>query len=401
MPLVVPTQFGTICGMEHVDVAIIGGGVVGSATAYYLKKNGFEGSVVILEKDTTYQFGCTGRSLGGIRQQFSTPENIAMSKFGLALIRNLKSEFGPGATVNFHENGYLILATQTGLPILEENQRTQLANGADNVILQGDDLSARFPWLQRQEIAAGCFGLSGEGWIDPYSLMTLLRQAAVAKGVKVLAKEVTGISSKNHKLTLSDGKEFSTTHIVNAAGTAAGHVAALAGIELPVGPRKRYVYLLDCPQASEALHGAPLTVEPTGVYFRPEGRHFLTGLSPEEHEEPTLMDWDVDHDFFENRIWPILASRVPQFEIIKVLNAWVGQYDYNALDQNAVLGAHPEMPNFYFANGFSGHGLQQAPAAGNAVAELIMHGTYRTIDLTRLGYDRVRRGEPLFEKNVI
>ena len=387
--------------MEHVDVAIIGGGVVGSATAYYLKKNGFAGSVAIIEKDTTYQFGCTGRSLGGIRQQFSTPENIELSKFGLRLIRNLKAEFGPEADVSFHENGYLIMASESGLPILEENHRTQMANGADNVILKDQDLTARFSWLMGEGVAGGCFGLSGEGWLDPYSLMTLLRKAAVAMGVRIIPRQVTGIADGASCLTLSTGETLTCSHLVNAAGTAAGDVAGLAGITLPVGPRKRYVYLLDCPQASEALHAAPLTVEPAGVYFRPEGRNFLTGLSPQEHEEPTDMNWDVDYGFFEERIWPILATRVPQFETIKVINAWVGQYDYNALDQNAVLGAHPELRNFYFANGFSGHGLQQAPAAGNALAELIMHGTYRTINLARFGYGRIARNEPLYEKNVI
>jgi FAD-dependent oxidoreductase domain-containing protein 1 len=387
--------------MEHVDVAIIGGGVVGSATAYYLKKNGFAGSVAIVEKDTTYQFGCTGRSLGGIRQQFSTPENIELSKFGLKLIRNLKAEFGKDADVSFHENGYLIMASEQGLPILEENHRTQMANGADNVILKGPDLTARFSWLVGEDVAGGCFGLSGEGWLDPYSLMTLLRKAAIAMGVKIIPQEVTGISGKASSVSLSNGEVLGCSYLVNAAGTAAGHVAGLAGIKLPVEPRKRYVYLLDCPQASEALHAAPLTVEPAGVYFRPEGRNFLTGLSPEQHEEPADMNWDVDYGFFEERIWPILATRVPQFETIKVINAWVGQYDYNALDQNAVLGAHPELGNFYFANGFSGHGLQQGPAAGNAIAELIMHGTYRTINLARFGYERIARNEPLFEKNVI
>jgi FAD-dependent oxidoreductase domain-containing protein 1 len=387
--------------MEHVDVVIVGGGVVGSATAYYLRKNGFAGTVAIIEKDTTYQFGCTGRSLGGIRQQFSTPENIELSKFGLKLIRGLKAEFGPDADVSFHENGYLIMASESGLPILEENHRTQMASGADNVILKGSDLTARFSWLMGEGVAGACFGLSGEGWLDPYSLMTLLRKAAVAKGVRIIPQEVTGILDKASKVTLSNGETLSCSHLVNAAGTAAGHVAGLTGIPLPVGPRKRYVYLLDCPRATEALHAAPLTVEPTGVYFRPEGRNFLTGLSPEEHEEPADMNWDVDYTFFEERIWPVLAERVPQFETIKVINAWVGQYDYNALDQNAVLGAHPELGNFYFANGFSGHGLQQGPAAGNAIAELIMHGTYRTIDLTRFGYQRIARNEPLFEKNVI
>ena len=390
--------------MQQFDVIIIGGGVVGSATAYYLRKHGFTGSVAIVEKDTTYQQSCTALSAGGMRQQFSTPENIELSKFGLRLIRSLRQEFGPEADVGFKEQGYLILASDEGLPILEENHHVQIACGADNVLLKGDDLPARFPWLVTDGLAGGCFGLSGEGWLDPYSLMSLLRKGAVAKGVSVIAGEVKAVTRSAAAITgvnLANGEHIGCGALVNAAGTGAGAVAALAGIELPVGPRKRYVYVLDCPGASEALHLAPLTVQPSGVYVRPEGRHFICGLSPEEHEEPQEMNWEVDYTWFEERIWPALAERVPLFEAIKVINAWVGQYDYNALDQNAVIGPHPELTNFYFANGYSGHGLQQGPASGNAIAELIVHGAYRSIDLKRLGYERICRNQPLFEKNVI
>ncbi|MBI2720013.1 MAG: FAD-binding oxidoreductase [Rhizobiales bacterium] len=390
--------------MQHFDVIIAGGGVVGSATAYYLQKHGFTGSIAIVEKDTTYQFSCTARSAGGIRQQFSTPENIALSMFGLRLIRNLTAEFGTGADVGFREQGYLILASEQGLPILAENHRTQLANGADNVLLQGSDLAARFPWLTGDGLAGGCFGLSGEGWLDPYSLMSLFRKAAAARGATIVRGEIVGIgisASAVNSVSLATGERLGCGSLVNAAGSGAGALAALAGISLPVGPAKRYVYVLDCPAAGEAMHLAPLTVEPTGVYFRPEGRHFICGLSPEEHEEPQVMDWEVDYNWFEERIWPVLAERVPAFEAIKVINAWVGHYDYNTLDQNAVIGPHPEIGNFYFANGFSGHGLQQGPAAGNAIAELIVHGGYRTIDLVRFGYGRIVAKAPLFEKNVI
>lgn len=390
--------------MKHVDVAIVGGGVVGSAAAYFLKKQGFTGSVAILEQDTTYQFGATGRSVGGLRQQFSTPENIALSLFGLHLIRSLKQEFGPEADVSFREQGYLILASPAGLPILTENHQVQIAHGADNVLLKDDELAARFPWLNAEGLAAGCFGLTGEGWLDPYSLMNLLRKAAMAKGVTLIPQKVERVrlaAGKVQALTLADGSELSCSHLVNAAGAGAGELARLADIDLPVGPRKRYVYLVDAPQASEAMHKAPLMVDPTGIYFRPEGKHFLTGLSPAEHEEPQDLNWDVDYNWFEERIWPDLANRVPAFEALKVLNAWVGHYDYNALDQNAVFGPHPDVANFYFANGFSGHGLQQGPGAGNAIAELIMHGAYRTIDLTRFGYARIAKAEPLFERNVI
>ena len=390
--------------MKSFDVIIVGGGVVGSACAYYLKKHGFSGSIGIIEKDVSYQNGCTARSAGGIRQQFSTPENIELSKFGLKLIRNLKAEFGPEAEVNFREQGYLILASADGLPILEENHRTQIAHGADNAILKGDELSARFPWLAVDGLAAGCFGLSGEGWLDPYSLMSLLRKAAVAKGVEVIPREVMAITRQADRVmgvTLATGEAIGCATLVNAAGTGAGALAAMAGIALPVVPRKRYVYVLDCPAATEALHKAPLTVQPNGVWFRPEGRTFISGLSPEEHEEPKIMDWEVDYGFFEDRMWPSLAAHVPLFETIKVISAWVGHYDYNALDQNAVIGAHPGIGNFYFANGYSGHGLQQAPASGNAIAELIVHGGFRAIDLSCFGYERIAANQPLFEKNVI
>ena len=140
---------------------------------------------------------------------------------------------------------------------------------------------------------------------------------------------------------------------------------------------------------------------PNGTYFRPESRHFLCGNSPDEADEPQVMDWDVDYTWFEERLWPGLAEAIPAFEAVKVINAWVGQYDYNAFDQNAIFGVAPGLPNFFFANGFSGHGLQQGPAAGNAVAELIVHGAWRTIDLSCFDYGRITRKAPLFEKNVI
>lgn len=385
-------------------MVIVGGGVVGSASAYYLRKLGFSGSIAILDKDTTWQWGCTARSAGGLRQQFSTPENIALSTFGLGVVRGLREEFGPEADVSFREQGYLILASEAGLPVLEENHRIQIAHGADNALLRGTELSERFAWLVADGLAAGCFGLSGEGWVDPYLLAALFRKAAMARGVELIQAEVTEVSRKGPRIAaigLSSGEAMGCGVLVNAAGTGAGQLAAMAGIDLPVGPRKRYVYVLDCPAATEALHRAPLTVEPGGVYFRPEGRNFLCGLSPDAQDEPQVFDWEVDYSWFEERIWPVLAERVPLFEAVKVISAWTGHYDYNALDQNAVIGPHPEIGNFLFANGYSGHGLQQGPASGNAIAELIVHGGYRTIDLTRFGYERILRNTPLFEKNVI
>jgi FAD-dependent oxidoreductase domain-containing protein 1 len=399
------SRFGLVqfAGMKHYDVVIVGGAVVGSATAHYLRKLGFAGSVAIVEKDVSYKQSCTALSLGGLRQQFSTPENIALSLFGLGLLRNLKQEFGPDADVGFKEQGYLILASEQGLSTLQDNHTVQKACGADNVLLDVQGLKARFPYLNTDGLVAGCFGQSGEGWLDPHSLMTLFRKSAVARGVEVINAEVTGLEVTGDRVTavrLAGGDVISCATLVNAAGTGAGALAAMAGLSLPVGPRKRYVYVLDCPAAPEALHKGPLTVDITGVYMRPEGRNFLAGTSPEEDEEPPA-DWDMDNDWFDTRIWPQLAERIPAFEAIKVIGSWVGHYDYNALDQNGIYGRHPIVSNVVFANGFSGHGIQQGPASGMLTAEQIIHGEYRSIDVARLDYSRILKGEPLFEKNVI
>jgi glycine/D-amino acid oxidase-like deaminating enzyme len=389
---------------KNADVVIAGGAVIGSATAYYLRKLGFDGSILVVEKDPSYAQCCTTRSAGGIRQQFSTEENIRLSQFGLKLIANLKQEFGPEADVAFREQGYLSLVPPEGKARLEAVVATQRRLGAATVVLGPEELATRFPWLALDGVAAGAFGERDEGWIDPWSLMNLFRHGALARGVTWETGEVVGIEAdagKVHAVRLADGGRIGCGALVNAAGAEAGAFAALAGIDLPVERRKRYVFVFDCREFPASLHAAPLTIDSTGVYFRPEGAQFICGLSPQDHEEPEVGDDTIDHAWFEERIWPVLAARVPVFEAIKLVNAWSCHYDYNTLDQNAVIGNHPELANFYFCNGFSGHGLQQAPGAGNAVAELIVHGRFRTIDLSRFGYERIAEGQPLKEINVI
>jgi FAD-dependent oxidoreductase domain-containing protein 1 len=387
------------------DVLIVGGAVVGSAIAFYLTRLGFTGRIVVVEQDPSYRDCATARSAGGLRQQFSTPENIRLSQATLTLLRNLQAVFGTDADVGFKEQGYLILASPEGDGILADNVRLQQAHGANIERLEADRLATQFPWLTVDGVTAGAFGMKGEGWLDPVILTTLFRKAAEIAGVRYVSDRVTGIDVRGGRVTaaaLASGGRIRCGRIVNAAGPWAGALAALAGIPLPVEPRKRYVYVLDCRAATEALRKAPLTVDPSGVWFRPEGQTFICGKSPDEDAEPPAKDLDdIDHDFFTTEVWPMLAQRVPAFEAVKVISAWAGYYDYNTLDQNGIIGAHPEITNFYFANGFSGHGLQQSAGTGRAIAELIVHGAFRTIDLTRFGYERIRRGEPLAELNVI
>ena len=388
------------------DVVIVGGGIVGSATAYYLSiaEGAAQHRVVIVERDTGYAQASTDRSAGGLRQQFSTAENIAMSQATLGLFRRLEATFGSGADVGFRERGYLLLAELEREALLTQNVSLQRAHGADIQLLNGSELARRFAWLAMDGVAAGAFGASGEGWFDPSSLAALMRAAARVRGVTVLHDRVIGIEVANRveAVTLARGGRLPCTHLINAAGPWAGELAALAGVWLPVAPRKRYVFVIDCRNAPEALHQAPLTVDVSGAWFRPEGRVFLCGKSPEADQEPPACDLDqIDHEFFTREVWPRLAARVPAFEAVKVVNAWAGYYDTNTLDHNAVIGAHPQLRNFYFANGFSGHGAQQSAAAGRAIAELIVHGAFKTIDLTRFGYTRIVEKRPLTEQNVI
>ncbi|MER8446695.1 FAD-binding oxidoreductase [Mesorhizobium sp. M1066] len=385
------------------DIVIIGGAIVGSSVAYYLREQGFSGSIALVERDPQFAHAATTLSMASIRQQFSIPENIRLSQFTLKLFRRLKEEFGDDADIGFREGGYLILAGEDGLPILKSNHEAQIAEGADIVLEDADQLTRRFPWLSTEGISAGAYGRTGEGWFDAHAMLTLFRKALRQKKVDFIAADVTAIARDGNRVTgvsLGNGETLKAGIVVNAAGPNAGKVAAMAGLELPVEPRKRNVFVFE---AREKYADMPLLVDPSGIYVRPEGSVYLTGgAEPEEGDRaPDPGDFEVNWPLFEEVIWPVLATRIPAFEAIKPTRAWAGHYDYNTLDQNAVIGPHPEVGNFIFANGFSGHGLQQAPAVGKALAELIVHGGYRTVDCSAFGYERVPEGRAFRELNVI
>lgn len=384
---------------QSYDVVIVGGAALGSATAYFLFENGFRGTVAVIERDPTYAYAATTLSAASIRQQFSTPENIRMSAFGRAFFGELKDRFGDDADIAFREHGYLLLASDAGADTLQANHKTQTSEGADIALLAPDAIRARFPWLNTDDIALGAFGVSGEGWFDAHALLMLLRSGARQRGADYIHGDVIAIEREGWRVTavqLADGRRISCGTLVNAAGPQAGDVAALADLALPVEPRKRCVFVFAC---REALPSMPLIVDTSGLWLRPEGQVFICGVPPEL--DPRADNFDIDYALFDEVIWPTLAHRIPAMEAIKMERAWAGHYDYNTLDQNAVIGPHPEVTNMIFVNGFSGHGLQHAPAAGRAVAELIVHGRYTTLDLSVFGYARIAENRPLRELNVI
>ena len=395
------------------DVAIIGGGAIGSAIAYFLlSAPAFKGRVTVVERDPSYARASSALSASSIRQQFSTPENIRMSRFGFGFLSDINRHLavdgdGPGRPVDIgmREGGYLYLATPEHEGVLRENHAIQRAEAADVALLNPDELAARFPWLALDGVTLGSLGLKGEGWFDGYGLMQAFRRKARSLGAEYIAAEAVGLdvagttgARRIAAVKLADGSALACGSLVNAAGPWARAVAAMAGLALPVEARRRCVFVFD---ARKRLANCPLLIDTSGIWFRPEGEFFICGTSPPEADDEDGLPLEVDHRQFDEILWPALAARVPAFEAIKSVNAWAGYYEYNTFDQNAVLGPHPEIANFLFANGFSGHGIQQSPAVGRAIAELVVHGRYTTLDLSIFGYGRIAAGKPVVEKNVI
>ena len=388
--------------MKQADLVIIGGAIMGASVAYFLKKDlGFEGSVIVVEKDPTYANSSTTLSAASIRQQFSTPENIALSKFGLKFFDELKDRFGPEADIAYHEGGYLLLASEEGLPILENNHRIQVENGAPIEWMTPGQMADKFPWLNVEDLAAGTYGAKGEGWFDAHMFLDLVRKGAIAAGAEFIKDEVVAMEKSADKVTaikLKSGETIACGAAVNCAGAAAGHVSSMLDIALPVEPRKRTVFVIDNKKPHPNM---PLIADTSGVYIRPEGEFYISGLPPIDDPAADLDDHDPHYDLFEDVVWPALYNRMPGFDAIKMVNAWAGHYEYCTLDQNAFIGAHPELTNFYFNAGYSGHGLQHAPAAGLAIGELFLYGEYRTFDLAIFGYERIANNQPVREFNII
>jgi glycine/D-amino acid oxidase-like deaminating enzyme len=383
---------------------IVGGAAHGASLAYHLAAAGNAGRVLLIEKDPSFRQAATALSASSIRQQFSTAPNIAISLFGIQFLRNIGTLLevdGDRPDISLREGGYLFLATPDGAEVLAENHALQVSMGADIVHLDPAGLAAKFPWLSTDGLAAGCWGRTGEGWFDGYGLMQALRRKAVALGVETLVADVAEIVTEGARATgvrLADGTMIRAGTVALTAGTGNPRLAGDLGVPLPVQARKRFVFTFEC---RDHLPDFPLLIDPTGVYARPEGDRYICGASPPEDADPEATDFEVEHAFFEDTLWPVLATRVPAFERIKPGRAWAGHYDLNTFDANAIVGRLPGYDNVVIASGFSGHGLQQSPAVGRGLAELIVHGRWTTLDLSALGYERVTANRPIIERNVV
>jgi FAD-dependent oxidoreductase domain-containing protein 1 len=384
------------------QVVVIGGGVMGSALAYWLTRLDPSTAVTVVERDPSYTCASSALSAASIRQQFSTPVNVRISQASIAFLRNAAVELGfdhERPDIVLREHGYLYLAGVDGAAHLRRIHAVHKACGSDVALLDRAGLEERFGWLNTADLSVGSLGLSGEGWFDGYALLMAFARKARRQGARYVNAAVSALAIDGNRVTeviLSDGSRIGCSHVVNAAGPWARRVAAMAGVELPVFARRRTVYVIACPTR---MHPFPLTIDPTGFWIRPEGGKFIAGFSPDDDvdEQPLQPDYDA----FESRLWPALAHRIPAFEAARLERAWAGYFELNTLDHNAILGPHESLENLLFMNGFSGHGMQQAPVVGRAIAELILHGRFTTLDLSELSFSRIAENRPLHELNVI
>ena len=389
------------------DVVIIGGAMMGSSAAWYLSDNAdFDGRVLVLERDPTYEWASTTHTNSCIRQQYSQEVNVRIAQYGVEVIKNFRNLLGGDPEIPdivLQAYGYLYLADNEAFAgVLRDNQAVQSACGAHTRIMTPEQIAAEYPFYNLDGIVLGSHNPVNEGYFDGNTIFDWWRRKARANGVEYVTNEVVAIGRNGvraESVTLASGETIAAGRLVNASGPRAAHTAQMARLELPVEPRRRYTFVFKVEKPLE--HVLPLTIDPSGVHVRSDGANYLCGCPPDDDPAVAFDDFYLDESVWEDKLWPALANRVPAFEAIKVVNSWVGHYAYNTLDQNAIIGPHPQVENFLFMNGFSGHGLQQSPAMGRAMSELLTYGEFRTLDLSALRYDRIARGEPFLERAVI
>jgi len=375
---------------SHYDVIIVGGAMYGSSVAWFLSNNpDFTGSVLVVERDPTYEFCSTTHTNSCIRQQFSSELNVRISQFGAEFIKNHREFHGGDERVpqlSIQNYGYMYLADNPEfVQVLQQSLKTQIACGAGTKLMSAEEIAADYPFFNLDGILAGSHNLVDEGYFDGHTIFDWWKRRAREMGAEYISNEVVGMQknktgNKVESVTLKSGETITCDTVVNASGPRAILTCQMAGIAIPVEPRKRYTFIFDADT---------------------DGRYYLAGCPPDDDHPVDYDDYVSDDAVWFEKAWPAIANRIPQFEAIKLTSSWVGHYAFNTFDQNAILGTHHEVENFVFVNGFSGHGLQQSPAMGRGTAELIVYGEYRSLDLTPFNYERIVKNQTYKETAII
>lgn len=384
------------------DVIIIGGGIVGSCTAYHLLDQNPELKVAVVEPDPAYEYASALRSSGGCRVQFTRPENILMSLYSIDFIKNIKERLDlkkHEVNVDWVEGGYLFLVPPEAVDILTRNVEKQRALGCTVELLNPAQLKEKYPSMYVDDLGAGAL-TPYDGWCDPYGLLWAFRHKAVELGATYIPQRFESAEYTEEQVssvTLDNGQRLSAKHFVNAGGAWSGEIASKFEMHLPITPMKRYEHYFT---PAEPIEHLPYVKDLARLAFRSEGPGFSGGLV--DGQARRGFNFDVDHDYWQNVVWPAVAYRFPVLEVAKCHRTWSGLYEQNELDGNPVIGAwNNKLKNLYTVAGFSGHGMMHAPAAGRGIAELINYGKFTTIDLTNLGYERVESNQPYAEEGIL
>ena len=395
---------------SNYDVVIIGGAIMGSSVAWFLSQNpDFNGSILVVEKDQNYEFCSTAHTTSCMRQQFSTKLNVQISQFAADFVLNLQEYMVDKIKIpklKINSFGYMYLADDVSFAeTLKDNQKIQIEAGAATELLSPTEIKLRYPFYNVEDIILGSINLVNEGYWDSMAVFDCWRNKAQENGVEYIENKVVDIiknksGDRIKSIKLRSGELIAGENFVNASGPRAAFTSKMAGIDIPVEPRKRYSWIFKAEKPLDRQ--LPLTIDPSGIHVRENGGGtYQAGGHGVEDPAVDFDDFAMDHDLWEEKVWPILAHRIPNFESIKLMHDWAGHYSMNTLDQNAIVGPHNEVQNFFFLNGFSGHGTQQAPAMGRAVSELLTYGAYQTLDMTPFHYERLMKGNQLVEKAVI
>ena len=403
-------NFKNIPSHDKYDVVIIGGAIMGSSTAWFLSKNpDFNGTILVVEKDRKYEFCSTAHTTSCIRQQFSTKLNVEISQFAADFINNFQEYMDNDARVPklaIKSFGYMYLAGDEDFAKnLRSNQKVQAASGAATELLTPEEIKSRYPFYNVEDIKLGSINLVNEGYWDSITVFEWMKNKAQENGVEYVENEVTELKKNNSgdricSIKLASGETISGEKFVNATGPRAASTSKMAGIKIPVEPRKRYSWIFKA--KSPLDRDLPLTIDPSGFHVRENGGGtYQAGGHGAYDPAVDFDDFAMDNELWENTVWPILFNRIPQFDSLKLISQWAGHYAMNTVDQNAIVGPHNIIENFFFLNGFSGHGTQQAPAMGRATAELLIYDTFKTIDMSAFKYERLLSGDKVIEEAII
>jgi glycine/D-amino acid oxidase-like deaminating enzyme len=391
------------------DVVIVGGAMLGSSVAWFLTDNpDFDGSILVVERDPSYEFTSTAHTNSCMRQQFTAEINVRISQFAAEFVKNFREFMGNDERVPdliLQSYGYMYLADNEAFAnTLRESQQIQQQCGAGTKFMTAEEIKRDYPFYMLDDIIGANHNLIDEGYFEGATLFDWWKRSARERGAEYLTNEVVAMQRNPagtaiESVTLASGETISCGTVVNASGPRAARTAKMAGIDIPVEPRKRYTFIFEAEQPLD--RDLPLTIDPSGVHMRTDGTYYLAGCPPDDDPAVDYDDFVQDHSIWEEKVWPVIANRIPQFEAIRLTNSWAGHYSFNTLDQNAIIGPHTALANFVFVNGFSGHGFQQSPAMGRGTAEGITYGDYRSLDLTPFNYERIVLNQPFLEKAVI